>query len=93
MPAYSVIISRRGKLIHFEDSFLPGILISDRALENMRSDNVERLGLCKDCPTHGAICHVGIYEYNDYYKWVQVKYCPILFNDALKPKWKVKELV
>jgi hypothetical protein len=91
MPAYSVHISRNGRIINFEDYFLPGVLISERSLELMRSDNVEKLGICDSCD--GNIAHVLIWRENDLGHHVGVKYCPILFNDALKPNWKVSELV
>ena len=88
---YSVWIRRRGEIVEFNESLLPHIVAPDRAIQNMRAEVVDRLGLCVDCQV-AFKCHVIIWVHK-YGREVGEKYCPVLFNDAVKPKWKVEELV
>jgi hypothetical protein len=72
--------------VWFEDSVLPG-LIPDRVFDLMVDTVVdEQLGLCKVCDVAGERCHV-----------VEAvtgrKFCPVLFADVVRPRWKVAEVV
>jgi hypothetical protein len=88
--AYSVHLLRRGEVICFEDTFLPHIL-PERSLHYMRCEVVQSLGLCEDCEV-SCKCHVIMWT-KRHGKDIGEKYCPVLFGDALRPAWKVKELV
>jgi len=85
---YSVWLERKGRLIILDDSLLPGILLPDKSLQNMRCEIADRLGLCKDCPV-ASRSHVIVWVNEN----LGEKYCPVLFHDAVKPKWRIEELV
>ena len=69
----------------FEDWILPGV-IPDRTFDLMEVNQVPELcGLCAQCPEHGRICHIIESDTGR-------KFCPYLFVDVVKPKWKVKDL-
>jgi hypothetical protein len=58
----------------------------------MKADFVRNeLGLCEETDCMGNFCHVMI-EIKDR-PGCFAKYCPILFNDAVKPKWRVEDLI
>jgi len=67
-------------------ALLPGI-IPDRVFDLMVDNQVPELtGMCKQCPWHGCICHV-----------IEAgsgrKFCPVLFHDAVRPAWKIEDIV
>ena len=77
------------------DSFLPG-LIPDRVFDMMECSFVENeIGLCDKCDVRGARCHVFevIAKHEDDEDYYGRKMCPVLFNDVVKPKWKVSDVV
>ena len=74
---------RKGKLFIYEDSLLPGI-IPRHQIEHTSCEFVEKLGICETC--HGTLAHV-IEE------GTGRKFCPVLFHDVVKPKWKARDLV
>jgi hypothetical protein len=77
--------TKKGAAI-FEDWILPGV-IPDRTFDLMECSQVPELcGLCDQCPRCGHICHVIESDTGR-------KFCPYLFVDVVKPKWKVKDLV
>lgn len=68
----------------FNDSFLPGFRIPERVLPLLMAEWADDRGFCPDCnmDTH---CHpINAKGY---------KYCTILFHDAIRPKWKLKDVV
>ncbi len=81
---YSIHVRQGGKVININDCFLPGIVPVHRIAQTYASYVDEVLKLCASCS--GAICHV-IEE------GTGKKFCPILFADLVRPKWRVKDLV
>jgi hypothetical protein len=70
----------------FEDWVLPGV-IPDRVFDLMECSQVPELcGLCAKCPWDGGICHVIESDTGR-------KFGPVLFHDAVKPKWKIEDLL
>ena len=81
---YSIWLKdRKGEPFNWEDGFLPGIIPAHQ-IEHTACQFVEALGICKTC--EGTLAHV-IEE------GTGRKFCPILFHDLLKPKWKVRDLI
>lgn len=77
---------RHADAFWFEDGILPG-LIPDRVFDLMVDTVVDdELGLCKLCDAHGERCHVVE-------QGTGKKFCPVLFNDVVRPRWKVAEVV
>jgi hypothetical protein len=60
------------------------------ALRSLLADNAERLGLCEDCDMDTRN-HVLIEE--EGCPGTYGVYCTVLFHDAFKCKWKLKEVV
>jgi hypothetical protein len=58
----------------------------------------EELELCKDCRDAGCRCHFVFQRCEklgcggEKPSTVYRKLCPILFHDAFKPPWKIKDL-
>jgi hypothetical protein len=76
---------RVGDWYFLYDYILPG-LIPEHVLEMMRATYVrEQLGLCHDCQV-AYQCHVIEHPTGR-------KYCPVLFHDAVKPAWRIEDLV
>ncbi|RMG02753.1 MAG: hypothetical protein D6726_06965 [Nitrospirae bacterium] len=81
---YGIIIRNRKKGGDAEwhiEGLLPGV-IPEKALSNTHESVAEKLGLCKDCS--GTLSHVIDFATGK-------RYCPILFHDVVKPKWKIKD--
>lgn len=83
----------RGEPYYYKDSWLPGMFVPPRVLSLMLCEFVDEvLGLCAyDCPM-ASCCHVCVripHEEQDTY-W---KLCTVLFHDAVKPKWKLKDVI
>jgi len=79
---YFVWLNIKGKLIYFVDSYLSAF-VPERVVKLMETQNSDDLGLCEHCTLNNS-CHViGIGG---------TKYCIVLFHDAFKPKWKIKDL-
>lgn len=87
---YSIILQGKNKDPEwFNYALLPGF-IPEHVLNMMEALFVGReLGLCHDCPM-ACSCHVIWWDksYNH-----GKKLCTILFHDAVKPKWKLKNVV
>ncbi len=81
---YGVWVMRKGKPLWFTGSILPGIIPIHKIAQTYAFYVDDVLGICVDCS--GAICHV-IEEGSGN------KFCPVLFHDLVKPKWKVKDLI
>lgn len=76
---------RNGDWYYLHDYILPGI-IPDYVLEMMHDQFVRKeIGLCEGCEV-AYHCHV-IEEPSGR------KFCPVLFHDAVKPSWKIEDLV
>jgi hypothetical protein len=94
---YEVVLRRGGRVIFFRDYFLDGF-VPTHVIDMMWDRFVdEELGLCKDCHDVACRCHVmQLCEELDCGgekpATVYRKLCPILFHDAFKPPWKIKEL-
>jgi hypothetical protein len=73
--------NKKGKTYIFED-MVPWVIPQFR-IEQTLDQFVEELGICKNCD--GTICHV-------IEKSTGRKFCPILFHDLVKPKWKLNQL-
>lgn len=73
----------QGEPFIFQDGFLPGI-IPQHHIEHTAAAFVERLGVCDSC--RGDLPHVIEEETGR-------KFCPILFNDLVRPRWKVQDLL
>jgi len=73
-----------GEWGRFRESFLPGMKIKERLEPMLTVDFAEQFKLCDGCSmdTH---CHPM--------KPDGSKYCTILLYDAVKPKWKLKDVV
>ena len=83
MMQYSIILKNKvGEAEWFDDSLLP-FMIPVRVLPLLMADWAEKRGFCQDCGLD-TYCH-PINE--DGYK-----YCTILFYDAIKPKWKLRDV-
>lgn len=82
----------RGEPYYFKDAWMPEMFIPSRVLSLMLCSFVDKmLGLCKyDCPLacHCHVC-VRIPQQHDIY-W---KFCTVLFHDAVKPQWKLEDVV
>jgi len=77
---YSITLNPGANWVN--DSFLPGI-VPDQVIDLLTVQSADDFGLCKDCPLDSK-CHViG----ND-----GTKYCLVLFHDAFRPKWKIKDV-
>ena len=65
-------------------SYLPGLIVPERVLEMMIAIYVdENMDICKKCV---------LGEKNHIIRDDGRKYCIILFHDAFKPNWKIKDL-
>ena len=91
---YEVITrGKDGNPAWVRDCILPGI-VPDHVFDLMTVEVVERdLGLCRLCDVQGCRCHVFevLGDYDDCE--VGRKMCPILFHDAVRPRWKVDDIV
>jgi len=79
---YSIDLYIKGTPIWFKDSFLPGI-VPDHVIDLLTCQSAEFLGLCKLCELD-CKCHVIGDD--------GTKYCIVLFHDAFRPKWKIKDV-
>jgi hypothetical protein len=84
---YSIILkNKHDEPQWFSDSILPGI-IPDSVFDMMECRFVDaELDLCKLCDVQGCRCHV-IDEATGR------KLCPVFFVDAVKPRWRVDQVV
>jgi hypothetical protein len=95
---YEVVLRRGGKIIFFKDYYLDG-LVPHHVIDMMWDRFVdEELGLCENCHEVSNKCHVmqpnGELDYgNPKPVTVYRKLCPVLFHDAFKPPWKIRELI
>jgi len=73
------LTNRRGSYVH-RDSVLPGVVPS-HVMELLTVGFAESMGLCHGC-TMACRCHVigprGL------------KYCTVLFHDAVQPAWRLE---
>ena len=82
-----VVIKKKNKIVDIYDHMLPGI-IPAHVLDMMVTLYVQKeLRLCENCALDYR-CHVM--------QWVEKgiwrKLCPVLFHDAVRPEWKIKDL-
>ncbi len=84
---YFVMLDNRED-VHFEDS----LLAPNSDFDGMLSELCEESGLCEKCYeicNMNRRCHVmrkiGPTTWD--------KLCPVLFHDAVKPKWKLRDLI
>ena len=70
----------------YSDYFLQGLIPEYVLNMTLVSYVDEELGLCAACEELPYKCHVIEWETGR-------KFCPILFHDVVKPKWKISELV
>lgn len=81
-----ILLNKKREPSWFFDSILPGI-IPDRVFDMMVDSFVrDELDLCRLCDVDGCRCHV-IEEPTGR------KLCPVLFWDAVRPPWKVSEVL
>lgn len=81
---YSVHVMAKGEEALFEEAILPGIYPARQIGHTFARFVESTLGLCETC--EGRVCHV-IEE------GTGKKFCPILFHDLVRPKWRVQDLV
>lgn len=81
---YGIWLSVKDRLIYFEEGILPGIIPVHQLAQTYSSYVKEKLKLCSACG--GSIGHV-IEEVTG------KKFCPILFHDLVRPKWRVGDIV
>lgn len=90
MLYWIILRNKRGEPYHHHDNFLPGV-VPDHVLETMRVPgplcypSITDQGLCEHC-TMGPHCHVIEYGTGR-------KYCTVLFHDAVKPKWRMADVL
>lgn len=83
---YMVLLASTGA--YFNDS----LLAPNSEFDGLLSELCEEVGLCEKCYetcNQSQKCHVM--RQIDKNTWD--KLCPILFHDAVKPKWKLKDLM
>lgn len=83
---YMIFLRRRGGR-YFSDALLPGI-VPPRTLALMEVRAVDELGLCKSCD-FGSHCHVLVQIAQHTF----AKLCPILFQDVVRPRWRLEDVV
>ena len=94
---YGIILrdKRTGWPYWYHEALLDGF-VPDRVLDMMGCRFVdEELDLCRLCDAEGRRCHVivsAILDEDGHEIVPGRKMCPVLFNDAVKPKWKVEEI-
>jgi hypothetical protein len=93
---YGIILrGKDGYPYWFHDAILPG-LIPDHVFDRRVCRVVdEQLGLCKICDVQGSRCHVfeEVIDGETGEETTGRKMCPVLFADAVKPPWRVDQVV
>ena len=79
---------RTGEPVWHEDSILPGI-VPDHVLDLMITGVIRELGMCWQCPLAGH-CHIMVHVPGES---GMPGLCTVLFHDAVKPEWKLEEVV
>ena len=68
----------------YQENFLPGMKIPERVVSMLMADFAdEQLNLCEHCPLDMTVHPLNEHGY---------KYCTVLLHDAIKPKWKIRQL-
>lgn len=81
-----------GDWYHFSDSILP-FMYNETLIEGMRSEFLDKTGVCKDCHDMCYRCHVMVpVDPEDPYSPL-FKLCPVMFHDVFKTKWKLTDIV
>jgi len=89
MHYHVIVYNKRREPTWLYDNFLDGLIPSE-TLELMRchgalcSPTIHDRGLCEHC-TMDTHCHIIDPSGR--------KYCPVLFHDAVKPPWRLEDLV
>lgn len=85
---YRIIIKgKNGEPVNFEDAYLPGFYpVPDKLLPHLKSAWVDKHypEWCSECGLDDC-CH-PIAEDGS-------KYCTVLFHDAIRPPWKIEDVV
>jgi hypothetical protein len=80
---------KHGKPYIYRDSFLPGLIPPEvlqlMLLTGWKNNGVEMLDICDECPMDSR-CHV-------LEEGTGRKFCTVLFHDAVKPPWKISEVL
>jgi len=82
---YDVILMKKGEATFCSYTLKDGKFDKEMLLHT-RSDFVERLGLCDKC--YGSMAHIICNDIDP--GGYTNKYCPVLFHDLIKPRWKLE---
>jgi len=80
-----LVQGRDSEPLVFEESVLP-LVLPDRIADMMVDQFVDReLGLCRECPMdeHGHPIERGTGR----------KFCTVLLHDAIKPRWRMRDVL
>ncbi len=92
-PRREYMISLKNDPGNYYHDYVPDE-IPDHVVDLICRQNVDKkLQLCGKCETNGIICHVLILDPETTYTEAYKKYCPILFQDLIKPPWTVEDVV